>query len=39
MVAGPLWGAGSSWLGRRVAARRLVVRLPEMLVAVTPERT
>jgi ABC-2 type transport system permease protein len=39
LVAGPLWGAGSSWLGRRVAARRLVVRLPEMLVAVTPERT
>jgi ABC-2 type transport system permease protein len=37
-VGGPLWGALLAYAGRRLAARRLVVRMPELLVAVTPER-
>lgn len=39
LVCGPAWGAGLAWLGRRVAADRLVLRLPETLVAVTPDRS
>ncbi len=33
------WGALLAWVGRRIAAQLLVVRLPELLVAVTPDRT
>jgi ABC-2 type transport system permease protein len=33
------WGALLAWTGRRIAAQLLVARLPELLVAVTPERT
>jgi ABC-2 type transport system permease protein len=39
LVGGPSWGAFLAWAGRRIAARQLVARLPELLVAVTPERT
>jgi ABC-2 type transport system permease protein len=39
LVGGPLWGAFLAWVGRRIAAQQLVARLPEMLVAVTPDRT
>lgn len=39
LVGGLGWGAALAWFGRRIAAERLVVRLPEMLVAVSPERS
>lgn len=39
LVAGPAWGAALAWGGRRLAAAHLVARLPELLVAVTPDRT
>lgn len=39
LVGGLAWGAGLAWVGRRIAAQQLVVRLPELLVAVTPDRT
>jgi hypothetical protein len=32
-------GALLAWIGRLLAARQLVARLPELLVAVTPDRT
>jgi len=37
-LAGPAWGALLAAGGRRLAARRMVARLPEMLVALSPER-
>lgn len=37
-VGGPAWGTALAWLGRRLAAQSLVTRLPEVLVAVTPDR-
>jgi ABC-2 type transport system permease protein len=39
LLGGPLWGFGLAAVGRRLAARRLVLRMPELLVAVTPDRT
>jgi ABC-2 type transport system permease protein len=39
LVGGPAWGAGLAWVGRRIAAQQLITRLPELLVAVTPDRT
>jgi ABC-2 type transport system permease protein len=39
LAGGPAWGALLAWAGRRIAAQQLVVRLPELLVAVTPDRT
>lgn len=38
-AGGPAWGACLAWVGRRIAAQHLVTRLPELLVAVTPDRT
>jgi ABC-2 type transport system permease protein len=38
-LAGPVWGALLAAAGRRLAARQMVSRLPEMLAALTPERT
>jgi ABC-2 type transport system permease protein len=39
LAGGLAWGAGLAWIGRRIAAQQLVARLPELLVAVTPDRT
>jgi ABC-2 type transport system permease protein len=39
LVVGTAWGLGLAWAGRRLAAARLITRLPEQLVAVTPDRT
>jgi ABC-2 type transport system permease protein len=38
LVGGCAWGGVLAWAGRRIAAGRLVGRLPELLVAVTPDR-
>jgi ABC-2 type transport system permease protein len=38
-VGGPAWGGLLAWVGRRLAAAHLVTHLPELLVAVTPDRT
>jgi ABC-2 type transport system permease protein len=39
LAGGLALGALLAWVGRRLAARLLVERLPELLVAVTPDRT
>ena len=39
LLAGPLYGAALAWVGRRIAAALLIDRLPELLVAVTPDRS
>ena len=39
LAGGLAWGAGLAWVGRRLAARRLLARLPELLIAVTPDRS
>lgn len=39
LLAGPAYGAALAWTGRRIAAAILLTRLPELLVAVTPDRT
>jgi ABC-2 type transport system permease protein len=38
-VGGVALGALLAWVGRRLAARQLLARLPELLIAVTPDRT
>jgi ABC-2 type transport system permease protein len=39
LLAGPPYGAALAWVGRRIAAAVLIHRMPELLVAVTPDRT
>jgi ABC-2 type transport system permease protein len=39
LVGGVGWGAFLAWVGRRIAAEQLVGRLPELLVAITPDRS
>lgn len=38
-AGGLAWGSGLAWAGRRLAARQLLTRLPELLIAVTPDRS
>lgn len=36
LFVGPLWGFTAAWVGRRIGARMLAARGPELLAAVTP---